>query len=678
MKPSVSELTRQLQQYDRNSENPVSQQFIRNAAAFTDEQVKYESEALRNDRRCKSDGSAFIPVLDGLNQDKISEQLKTNFMDVALLEAFRCILDKILDTTDESGQTLRMAIEEYMNGLKTFGTESANGFAMRGGMIANRPKASKRNAVAPKNGRPPKPMGYLSVNPQDYHRIDINDTLVMKCPRAPSKSNEMAHEVVIGLEGLNAIRDIIPNFSYVFGAPELGPPVFNDKKESIGWANQDKYRVRYAIYENIDKAKPMGSLERPEELILYYLQAVCALKIANEICDFTHYDAHDENVLIRDVSQAPFYITYLIDNQDVYVRSLGSIATFIDYGMSHIVTRDGRPIGILDKNGGFRQMGIRPDESNVISDTYKLICMLLMRNYERLKRTNSREDEAMVFMCLKVLAYFFNVRSYTDITPDDIVSIIYGQWNMRFHIPLELTGKFTGNTFTPYWSMDGLIAHCVGIANEINPANVVYDKPSNVLDREMVFPSNKAVVKELREISDMSVPVPDAYELFKANGTNELNRLVAALQKNPELSVKREEANCAELLAYDYQDSFHSLDHSSSSEITNYLKTFTTSIKAAYGLIDVLIRLKDKIKEVTFCTQITPVFNDLLDRLRAANAKLTKSLAKIRNHIIMGEQHLKILIFGTGAVVDSVGVKNKLYPLWDAYRSTVASLSSLN
>jgi hypothetical protein len=165
----------------------------------------------------------------------------------------------------------------------------------------------------------------------------------------------MIHEFIVGMYGLNKLRTEyhIPNFAYIFGVFDCG--VGNGK--NIGKSNisqsmcvamktADNKRIipnRFVIYENIKSAESLanviGNKESIKNIFNYYLQCVLACYSAYKISDFTHYDLHTDNVMIRPLptkySKTKTLPTIHFPYPDLFLE-VENVATIIDYGFSHV------------------------------------------------------------------------------------------------------------------------------------------------------------------------------------------------------------------------------------------------------------------------------------------------------------------------------------------------------
>jgi len=172
---------------------------------------------------------------------------------------------------------------------------------------------------------------------------------------------DLIHEAFIGLYGTNKLRSKIPNFAYVYGYTSCSLPYYDCRKKEIKtWCTKTNFnnsvddvgigKADYLIIENIQNSislyEALKSLNN-EQLLSVYLQVIYSLKLANQEFDYTHYDLHGDNVLIRKLpNHEKFYIPYgdIETGKIVYIKC-EFIATIIDYGAS-VMSYDQKMFGI--------------------------------------------------------------------------------------------------------------------------------------------------------------------------------------------------------------------------------------------------------------------------------------------------------------------------------------------
>jgi len=185
----------------------------------------------------------------------------------------------------------------------------------------------------------------------NYFIVKITDQ--KKIHENTKPSDEVIHEALIGILGTNKMRSMIPNFSYVYGTFTIPKcPSYPDNTCNV------------TIYERIigkvfkDFIKSCNFIE----FINCILQVALSLLVSSRNIDFTHYDLHIENLVIKPLMEM-INITY-----ESYDLRTPFVATFIDYGSSYI------KIGSESYGrGGMEYYGILPRESFWIMDVGKLI-----------------------------------------------------------------------------------------------------------------------------------------------------------------------------------------------------------------------------------------------------------------------------------------------------------------
>lgn len=191
---------------------------------------------------------------------------------------------------------------------------------------------------------------------------------VMKYPLHGS----LIHEYFVATYGTNMLRTKIPNFAYVFGMFKCSAPVHIspvDKSKVETWCTMEN-GGEYLVYENIDNSVTMAdyiNIATASEWLNAYMQILYSVHMAYKEIDFTHYDLHAGNVVIRNPNKGKFSIKYETEEGVEYVIS-NRIATIIDFGYSHIKYK-GKHYG----KWFLQNYGVLPRGSHPLFDAYKLL-----------------------------------------------------------------------------------------------------------------------------------------------------------------------------------------------------------------------------------------------------------------------------------------------------------------
>lgn len=235
---------------------------------------------------------------------------------------------------------------------------------------------------------------------------------------------EMIHEALIGLLGTNKLRSCVINFAFIIGTFECSNmlPDYDTRKPETKRVYQfcDPNAVNQnvnIVYENIAPSVSLKSFVSDctgKAFINIYLQTILALRYANNQIDFTHYDLHHENVLVKN-TESMVYVRYPnpVKGSSVYIRT-DSIPIIIDFGTSHI-THNGNDIG----DTRLIKYNVMPDRSYPLYDAYKM----LMFSLEEMVQKN---NDKCVDYCRSLLKYF---------SDESVEQILDNQFDMFFMLP---------------------------------------------------------------------------------------------------------------------------------------------------------------------------------------------------------------------------------------------------
>lgn len=220
--------------------------------------------------------------------------------------------------------------------------------------------------------------------------------------------DSLIHELVIGLYGTNQLRKFVPNFSYIYGGFKCSPPLLSDTK-ALSWCNNNDNKVNYVLYENINPSMSLNQfLSRCSgaDFLNVYMQILYALRKAYLFMDYTHYDLHTENVLIRGTDYPRFQIPYETEKLSTEYIQSNVVGTLIDYGYSHflatdMIAKDGSTIP-ADYYGvfGLEEYQVYPMKSWVVGDMYKLLMMSM-------EKAQNYKNNSVMGVGRIIYSYFF-------------------------------------------------------------------------------------------------------------------------------------------------------------------------------------------------------------------------------------------------------------------------------
>jgi hypothetical protein len=449
-----------------------SKTYIKEAVIKFNHQVEVEKEFLAH-HRWVCPHTIEDTILDKIHDLKMSplgsrkDESSDKFtLDPDSLNHLACVAQNI-DLFD--GPNLRTGynfIKKIISNVRMIGTESAFGYAMKASL---------------------------------YDRY--KDSIVIKAPRSTRKYTEDAtnHEIVAG-KILNSLRSYIPNFAYILGSFNCGPPIIKpDNGKLIAWCRSGA-QVKYMMYENVKNAVSFYEYVKTcsaQEYIDIIIQINYALMFAFKKVGFTHYDLHGENLLIKDIpsEEDAYYIPY--DGDFVYASK---IAMFIDYGNTHVYHPETKEsLGFKDPDGPKNSIryfsdGIYMDRPHPLLDSYKSLIATLAQ----MKSYNREEYEKV-----KGLLYYFHT------TEENVDQLLKGPYEKVPYFGsqdyMEKINKFRHEDFIRYCR-----AYCR--ANQFTDPVVSGKEYTEELDPYVLFPGSKRITPDLSK--NFKLEIDTIEELF--------------------------------------------------------------------------------------------------------------------------------------------------------------------
>lgn len=286
-----------------------------------------------------------------ITPDNVRRAIAEGYDDPSILRSLMCMNNSILMVPEHENTIAKnLRIRDYIRHLRQIGKSSAYGYAMAADLDNNK------------------------------------GLFVVKSPRFIDE-DDLIHEYFIGTFGTNTLRKYIPNFTYILGLFRCSPPFIADYSQ-LNPYQQEKYnpvaltycqnnnsekQVYYVLYENITNSISMRDFINTctvPDFINVLVQVVLSLDLAYTQLNFTHYDLHTANVLIRKLD-TPIYIPYPVDNKTLYLKT-SYVANIIDYGFAHI-EYNGKHYG-----HSFIENGVYPDRAHAMYDVFKFMFFCLL------------------------------------------------------------------------------------------------------------------------------------------------------------------------------------------------------------------------------------------------------------------------------------------------------------
>ena len=270
---------------------------------------------------------------------------------------------------------------------------------------------------------------------------------------------DLLHEYFIGLIAINSLRQYIPNFVYTFAAFRC----LNIKKGNFTTCSESN-KFNYIVLENIIgetlKDYIINSMENINQLMLIYVQIFLAMDLAHKLYDYTHYDLHASNIILRKLKKKS-WVRY----ENMYIKS-DYIATIIDYGFNH-VNVGGKHFGVSHNNYSIYRGKSFPlwDIFKLLIFTYYLIVFVKIKEKKAiLPLVNKFKQMFIVYSELAINKKF--------VVGDILDNIVKSTILIRYGIPK----KFVPSAFNIKYSH--IVTYILDNFKEINNS-ITYTRPLN-------------------------------------------------------------------------------------------------------------------------------------------------------------------------------------------------------
>jgi hypothetical protein len=462
----------------------------------------------------KQSSGSICPVrkLDNLQEkivnlkpEEFKNIIRDQFYNPEVMTAAMCVTNAIVYTNPAVGGNLsdNERIRLWLRDLRRIGAESVEGYAMTAGVQ------------------------------------DANQVFIVKAPRS-IQNDELQHELFVGLFGLNPLRRSVPNFAYILGGFQCSPPLIDSQsKEVVAFCNNDRVNVNYVLYENVTPAITMReyiSRCTPQEFVNKYLQILYALHEAWRACQFTHYDLHDENVLIRNVGDTGFYIKYRTERGTEYLQS-DAVATIIDYGLAHI-KYEGKHYGIYNRI----PWGVYPRRAFPMHDAYKLLLMSMRSMLQannlatfneaaKILRFFNKDESAIDIVRAQSKTYYYlpMIETTEKVTHWDLAAYIRSVCNVNFIQSNPGNDKVLQCSGSHVCLSRSQVFNRIGVNDKLHPSNLFefYDIATKMIDQ-----GRKVEYKELLARFNYRQALIDGVREYN-NMVIDLNRLISQLKVMP-------------------------------------------------------------------------------------------------------------------------------------------------
>jgi serine/threonine protein kinase len=147
-------------------------------------------------------------------------------------------------------------------------------------------------------------------------------SFIVKSTTDDQKKMEHIHDAYVGINTINNICNLIPNFAYTFG--------FYEKEDKVNVVME--YIRGQTLYDYIKSADFSF-----DEYLLILIQLSLALEVAQKNCGLVHYDLTPWNIILQKIEGDPINVDYVLAHDKILRVKTNIIPIIIDYGKSHVL-----------------------------------------------------------------------------------------------------------------------------------------------------------------------------------------------------------------------------------------------------------------------------------------------------------------------------------------------------
>lgn len=255
---------------------------------------------------------------------------------------------------------------------------------------------------------------------QVYKALDGNQVSFLIKKELTGKQLSIIHEAFSGIYQINQLRKNCPNFIFTFAT--LFCP---DTEVSTGQWCTRQGTTPYLLIENIPNSTSLRKFVEDgaefSEILKAILQILSALNYAENLCNFTHYDLHDDNILVQELDQEIAVPLYLENKSNITKYVITKyLVRIIDYGMCFFTkildgqeqdyykilkkeySNSGEKVEQLIEDQDYREMKNYPffyparDMATLFNCLYNDVYSRIVRDKEELEKTRLEDEKLLI------------------------------------------------------------------------------------------------------------------------------------------------------------------------------------------------------------------------------------------------------------------------------------------
>lgn len=391
-----------------------------------EDKVRFKQEIayIKDNHPCSTNTlNSLAQVINNLKTKQFANILTHEFYNPLVMENAQCLLETIFYTSPWGD---------------TFTAEERERLHLKNVMLISDNTSSSTAYIAKYN------------NKQDFK-------IVIKQGFNNYNTLALGHEAFIGLYAINKLRTLCPNFMYTYGlvhenrfinrSDTYTRLLKSERNKTIAYLDQENKKTYHILLESINNSislKKYIDICTDDDFVDIFMQIVYALEIAQHQINFTHYDLHSDNILVKKLDKNSQIVYHRPNGQKRYVTS-NYLAVIIDFGYSHVKIND-QDYGItINKVQGV------DNTFHPLKDIYKLLGYSSIAYFNKLKLTK-KIDEKTEFILKNTWSIFNPTQNWKKavIQNNNSKYVYYKEVDKNAHIYSDFIDLFEskiGNLF---------------------------------------------------------------------------------------------------------------------------------------------------------------------------------------------------------------------------------------
>lgn len=157
--------------------------------------------------------------------------------------------------------------------------------------------------------------------------------------KIPKHMNYVIQNEKIVMEDLARLEDVCPHFCKIYGCEKTEVSPYFSKEEDPFRKHDRMYWLDTLVMEYIPNSISLYQLIEQGDIPVFFIvsvlkQVLCAVRLAQRECRFTHYDLHAANILLKECPANQVNVYRITKDKVIHIPTYGWIPVIIDFGFS--------------------------------------------------------------------------------------------------------------------------------------------------------------------------------------------------------------------------------------------------------------------------------------------------------------------------------------------------------